>query len=78
MRLYSSNSPWSRYQGQYKEYGFSLDVAGMLALTDKATYGTITKVTWKYITGCSKTRVLWGSGTDPASAPIVQASCRSV
>jgi len=78
VKLTDATSPWTRSSGQIKEYGFSLDVAGMLALTDKATYGSITWVRWTKISGCSKTRVLWGDGTDPVNAPIVQASCRSV
>lgn len=66
-----------RSSGQYHEYGFSLDVACFLALTDKATYGNVTYMRWdKTSSGCSLSRILWGSGTDVQQTDIVRASCR--
>jgi hypothetical protein len=74
--LTSSSPPEVRDYGQYHSYGFSLDVAGFLSLTDIATYGNITSMTWAYNSGgCTGTRVLWGNGADVASTDIVQASC---
>ena len=60
------------------EYDFQLAAAGFLGLDSQAAYGTITSVTWHWRKqGCSapKSRVLWGHDSDPAVAPVMQASC---
>ncbi len=73
--LTRDNSPWTRDTGQYKKYGFTLSFAGYLGLESLATYGKITSMKYAYALGCSGKRILWGDGTDPVDAPIVQASC---
>jgi hypothetical protein len=67
---------YTRQSGQYRSYSFSLSMAGFVGLTDVATYGSVTSMTWNKGTGCSSgTDYLWGNGTDPGAADIVQASC---
>jgi hypothetical protein len=59
-------------------YGESLDFAGFVQLSAKATYGNITSVTWHAASsGCSspQSRLLWGNGYTVPNAPIVQANC---
>lgn len=59
-------------------YGESLDFAGFLQVSAKATYGNITSVTWTATSsGCSSpnSRLLWGNGKSVPNAPIVQANC---
>jgi hypothetical protein len=75
VELIPARSPWIRDSGQLKQYGFTLSFAGYLALQDLATYGRITSMTYAYSSGCSGNRILWGDGTDPVDAPIVQVSC---
>lgn len=75
VELTRARSPWIRNSGQLQTYGFTLSFADYLSLQDLATYGSITSMTYSYQSGCSGKRLLWGNGTDPASAPIGQASC---
>ena len=59
-------------------YGESLDFAGFVSLSAKATYGDITSVMWNATSsGCSSpnSRLLWGNGYTVPNAPIVQANC---
>jgi len=59
-------------------YGESVDFAGFVSLSAKATYGNITSVTWHAASsGCSspQSRLLWGNGYTVPNAPIVQSNC---
>jgi hypothetical protein len=59
-------------------YGESVDFAGFVSLSAKATYGDITSVTWHAASsGCSSpnSRLPWGNGYTVPNAPIVQANC---
>jgi hypothetical protein len=42
----------------------------------EAMYDEGTSMTWTAVTGCSKTRYLWGNGADFTVTTLVQASCR--
>jgi hypothetical protein len=74
----NGQTSWYRNTAQEQEYGFQFSAAGYLGLKDKASFATGTKITYNYVSGgCSSRRVIWGSGTDPNSAGIVQASCHA-
>jgi hypothetical protein len=68
----------TRGQSIIHSYGESVDFAGFVSLSAKATYGDITSVTWHAASsGCSSpnSRLLWGNGYTVPNAPIVQANC---
>lgn len=76
--LNASNSGMARTEGQYHSYGFSLDVAGFVALTDMATYGEITSVKYTYVgTGCPyRDWIYYDYGKFFANSPQLYAACK--
>jgi hypothetical protein len=68
----------TRGQSIIHSYCESVDFAGFVSLSAKATYGDITSVTWHAASsGCSSptSRLLWRDGYTVPNAPIVQANC---
>jgi hypothetical protein len=66
----------TRSSDRIETYGYSFSFAGFVSASAQSTYGSITSVTWDYVSsGCTSDRLLWGNGYAPSQAPIEQANC---
>lgn len=77
LRITPANSGWTRSQGQYKVFSWTLDAAGFLQLGAQATYGSSTSVRFDRIDGCEapRARFVYGASEAPGLTPIVEARC---
>ena len=82
VKITPDGGPFVAHETHSNQYGFDFNagtsVGPWLSMRDISAYNTETKVKWDWASGCGHTRVLWGSGTDPGNAPVVQATCRDL
>lgn len=82
-KLTQNNSGWSRSNGtrDANDVGgsFTFPFAGSVTVDSLTTYGTITSVTYNWISsascGSGKSRVIWGQNNTPSQTPRLQADC---